>query len=244
MLYSEFSLGLDTKRYTSATEPQLSYPRGIGSINLDSELHCRARDQANLVQRKYDMENLKINEDQLMNIVKRLATTNSAPRLAGIIPFVAVFAAGLSSAQADAPSHGSDIVQTADLSDRHDGFFLRMATAPAVLGSQITYANGDVQDIEGNGLQAELSIGGAIAENLILHADFLVSAAFKPTGEFNGASFDYDDNELLGFSAFGVGLTYYIMPYDLYVSGSIISTSVAVVDADNGDDLMERTRWT
>lgn len=177
-----------------------------------------------------------------MQIAGKLAsspTTDCCPRLAAVIPFVAIFAAGLSSAQADTQNNGSDIVQKADNSERHDGFFLRIATAPAAIGTRIEYANGDVHDIGGNGLQTELAIGGSIAENLVLHADFLASAAFEPTGEFNGARFDYDDHEALGVAAFGIGLTYYIMPYGLYLSGSLISTSVEVVDTDNGDELIE-----
>jgi hypothetical protein len=178
-----------------------------------------------------------------MKIARRLASglaaTDSGPRLAAIIPFVAIFAAGLSPAQADAPNSGSVIVQTADVSERHDGFFLRMATAPAVMGTEIKYAHGDVRDIGGSGLQTELAIGGSIAENLILHADFLASAAFEPSGEFNDARFDYNDHELLGVAAVGIGLTYYIMPYGLYFSGSLMSTAVEVVDTDNGDELVE-----
>lgn len=165
-------------------------------------------------------------------------TTNGCPRLAAVIPFVAIFAAGLSTAQADTQNNASDIVQTADNSERHDGFFLRMATAPGAIGTQIEYANGDSHDIGGSGLQTELAIGGSVAENLVLHADFLVSAAFEPSGEFNGARFDYDDHEALGVAAFGIGLTYF-MPHGLYFSGSLMSTSVEVVDTDNGDELIE-----
>jgi hypothetical protein len=112
----------------------------------------------------------------------------------------------------------------------HDGFYLRLAIGFG--GSFISGNNsdfvGDV-DLSGLGLGTSIGIGGALTENLILNADLFSATVFDSTVKQNGRRIGDasdvgnalavgEDQQLLGF---GVGVTYYIMPVNVYLAGSV-----------------------
>lgn len=87
----------------------------------------------------------------------------------------------------------------------HEGFFLRLQIGPG--GSSVS-REGD--SWSGMGLGMGLAIGGSPVENLALHLDLQTTWMFSPSREVNG----------IGMQSLGLGVTYYIMPADIFLSGS------------------------
>jgi len=104
----------------------------------------------------------------------------------------------------------------------HDGFFLRM-TAGAGFGGFV--ANGSTQgpgnstikdpNFYGAGGGGSLAIGGAVIDNLILHLDMW--------GYGSGDTHDDDKDlhEAVGIWSPSFGVTYYFMPANVYLTGTI-----------------------
>lgn len=131
-------------------------------------------------------------------------------------------------AQAQTPSTSEQFNPGAE---RHDGFFLRMATGPAALGVGVS---GDRREygFGGGGQQFELSIGGALSENLILHGDLIAMGSENLDTE--DAEIELDDR-VLTLGGLGGGLTWYWMPYNIYVSGSVLVV-YGELNHERGDD--------
>ena len=119
--------------------------------------------------------------------------------------------------------------------ETHDGFFLRMSAGLG--GSNITAEpeNGGDREISGAGGSFELSIGGALTENVILHGTLAGAGIGEPNFHGNGDAFqgEYDDVSL-GFV--GIGATYYIMPANVYISSSIGASSISLEGNDQDRD--------
>jgi hypothetical protein len=88
----------------------------------------------------------------------------------------------------------------------HEGFFLRLQLGPG--GSSVT-REGD--SWSGMGLGMGLAIGGSPVQNLALHLDLQTTWMFSPDREVNG----------IGMQLLGLGVTWYIMPVDLFLSGNV-----------------------
>jgi hypothetical protein len=128
---------------------------------------------------------------------------------------------------------------------RHDGFFLRLAIGlgGGVLGGD-DHANESFDEVGvgGLGLATDIAIGGAIVENLILHADIYQVTLFSPTVYADDEDVgDADEvGDMLGvgqdvrLAGLGIGVTYYFMPVNLYLGGSI-GLGQAVFEGDHGD---------
>jgi hypothetical protein len=65
-----------------------------------------------------------------------------------------------------------------------------------------------------------LAIGGTVARNVALHATLFGWTTTDPTFESNGAEVELNNAELT-MGALGIGVTYYFMPVNLYLSPSI-----------------------
>ena len=100
-------------------------------------------------------------------------------------------------------------------------------------------------DLSSGGFGTSIAIGGALGENLILNADFFHATIFNPSvtvdGGFAGDADNLDpalgdigvgqDTELIGL---GAGVTYYFMPVNLYLAGSVGLGQVAFTDSRKG----------
>jgi hypothetical protein len=103
----------------------------------------------------------------------------------------------------------------------HDGLFLRFSGGPGFgmysgTGDVVTTEGQVIADPsnEGSQLGGSISLGGTIGENLILHGDIW----------FSIVSTEKKDNRLyqeFGTAVVGVGITYYWMPVNIYVTGSL-----------------------
>ncbi|MFI5308629.1 MAG: hypothetical protein ACHQ53_14815 [Polyangiales bacterium] len=114
----------------------------------------------------------------------------------------------------------------------HDGFYLRLAIGiggGSVWGNDHILSNVRDVSLTGFGFGSSIAIGGAVAENLMLNADFFQAMIFNPAvhqdGRYVGHTTDLsaelgvgDDVGLVGV---GVGLTYYFMPVNVYLAGSV-----------------------
>ena len=101
---------------------------------------------------------------------------------------------------------------------QHDGFFLRLAGG---LGYATTDIDDGVDQIDLSGMTGdlEIAIGGMVARNLALHGTLLGWAIADPDVQFNSNSGEFPGD--LSLSAAGIGVTYFFMPTNLYLSGTV-----------------------
>ncbi|HEY2732617.1 MAG TPA: hypothetical protein VGI70_01465, partial [Polyangiales bacterium] len=108
----------------------------------------------------------------------------------------------------------------------HEGFFLRLHLGP----SFATVSRPDYR-WSGLGLAMGLSIGGSIVENFALHLDF--QSTLMPSPNQHAFGHNSDLNADIVFESMGLGATYYIMPVNVYISGSV-GIGVLVFEGDDG----------
>ena len=104
----------------------------------------------------------------------------------------------------------------------HDGFFLRLDLGGGYLeqSSPTNTTLGDMK-VSGGAGSFGVSVGGAVGENLILAGHLYSNAISNPSVSFsNGVSGTVNDTTS---SMVGIGpeLTYYFMPVNVYVSGTL-----------------------
>jgi hypothetical protein len=96
----------------------------------------------------------------------------------------------------------------------HEGFFLRLN-----LGVGFAGASRPDYKWSAAGLGMGLSIGGSIVRNLALHVDFNSTLLPSPTQKSDGRKQDFDGDIVM--ESMGIGLTYYIMPANVFLTGGI-----------------------
>lgn len=109
----------------------------------------------------------------------------------------------------------------------HEGFFMRLNLGPSI--ANVWRPN---SRWTGLGLGMGLSVGGSLIEGLALHADFNTTLVSNPTAHVHGRKQDLEGD--IVFESMGLGLTYYIMPVNVYVSGSV-GVGVLVFEDDDGE---------
>jgi hypothetical protein len=103
---------------------------------------------------------------------------------------------------------------------RHDGFFLRIHYG---FGNGLVVEQdylGSDREFKGFTGTLRLQIGNEIAENLILFGEFGVFVMQDPDMHWQGESVSEVD-AVIAISDLGIGLTYYFMPINIYLSGSL-----------------------
>jgi hypothetical protein len=135
-----------------------------------------------------------------------------------------------------APAAALVLIMTAALPCRageartHDGFLLRLSAGGGYGATSADTPLGEL-DISGPAGDVNFAIGGAVAPNLILHGTLWGWAVSEPDVELGGASATAED-ATLSMSAFGVGITYYMMPANFYISPSIGAAELEI-EEDN-----------
>lgn len=107
----------------------------------------------------------------------------------------------------------------------HDGFFLRLH-----LGGGFTDVRGNGLEISGGSVSVGVALGGALAENLILFGNLFLSVADSPDVKQAGITATSSGSATL--SGFGLGLTYYFMPVNIYISGALAAMIFEMDDSD------------
>jgi len=103
---------------------------------------------------------------------------------------------------------------------KHDGFFLRMLAGPGyvelveknVLGSDLKFSS--------TGAATRFQIGGTVSDNLIIYGEFGGVGQPRPKMEWMGESTTVGNLSAYVFD-FGAGITYYLMPINVYFSFSL-----------------------
>lgn len=103
----------------------------------------------------------------------------------------------------------------------HEGFFLRFLAGGGHGRMIIDDFFGSELSAKATGGLFHFQIGGEISENLVLFGDLGAFTISGPMVYYQGERFTAKDTEISSF-AIGVGLTYYIMPNNMYFSGSLI----------------------
>jgi hypothetical protein len=118
----------------------------------------------------------------------------------------------------------------------HDGFFLRLSAGGGMASTEIESSVASVS-IDGTAGDLNIAIGGVITPNLALHGTLWGWALSDPDADITipglgSGSGTLDGDVSLG--AVGAGATYYFMPANLYVSGSVGMGSLQL-DSDQVD---------
>jgi hypothetical protein len=90
------------------------------------------------------------------------------------------------------------------------------------LGFGLSFAHNSDTEIGFEGLSAmtSLALGGAVSENLVVQGELYASSNPSPTATLDGEEIAELD-ATLNISGLGVGLTYFIMPLNLYLSATL-----------------------
>ncbi len=138
------------------------------------------------------------------------------------------------------PAPSSHAQETARGARTHDGFFLSISPGLAFgrTEADLTGAPGSWDNItfRGPGGILDFKIGGALRENLILSADFIGRNVRGPELETVGGTTDLDEDVILSDGTLGVGLTYYVMPANVFVSGTLGLGSFRLQNISDDDD--------
>jgi len=105
----------------------------------------------------------------------------------------------------------------------HDGFFLRLSGGGGPARARIEPTGGSAE-LSGSGVDMNLAIGGRIAPNLLLHGTVWGWLLTDPEAKLSvngGGDTTFTTHGDLDMTAVGVGLTYYFMPANAYVSASV-----------------------
>lgn len=127
---------------------------------------------------------------------------------------------------------------------RHDGFLLRLAIGVAFGGmtGDEFLLDGSETSAGGAGFSTTIGIGGALTDNLVLNADLFQMTFLDPSIEVDGRELGDADvygedrgvGENVELTGLGVGVTYYFMPVNIYLSGAIGLGQVVFV-SDSGE---------
>ena len=113
---------------------------------------------------------------------------------------------------------------------QHHGFYLSMSLGPDFASISDKVAGNYDYVFSGTGAQFDLKIGGSISENLILHATIISNSMTGPKIKSDGISQNTSNNVTIGEAMFGAGITYYVMPSNILLSGSMGLGNFTVLD--------------
>jgi hypothetical protein len=123
---------------------------------------------------------------------------------------------------------------------QHDGFYLSMSIGPVFGKITDDIKDNYKMDFTGTGAQFDFKIGGRIGENLILHASMISSSISGPTISISDRSVKVPDDYSIGETMMGVGVTYYFMPSNFFLSGSLGLGNFSLVSTE--DDINVSTK--
>jgi len=119
---------------------------------------------------------------------------------------------------------------------KHDGFLLRLAAGPG-FGSQSYDGEDFTYTREGPAMVAEIAVGVLVFENFAAH----VSAWYWHIGDTvvsDGHEAHWSDDTLTAIGG-GIGATYFIMPWNVYLTAGFGATDLSRGDPEGYD--METT---
>jgi hypothetical protein len=118
----------------------------------------------------------------------------------------------------------------AGIRDHNQGFFLRLSAGGGSASTELDL--GPNLKMSGGMSDVNIAIGGIVSPNLALHATIFGWVVSDPDVKFVGRSAEASGD--LDLSALGIGLTYYFMPANFYISGSVGGGSLSL-DVSTGE---------
>ncbi len=100
----------------------------------------------------------------------------------------------------------------------HEGFFMRFLVGPGPGSIKLDDAD---MEFSSTGVDFHFQIGGSVSNNLILFGDIGGFSLTDPEFKFQGTTVTVEDLSVNALG-FGGGLTYYLMPANIFFSGSIM----------------------
>jgi hypothetical protein len=147
----------------------------------------------------------------------------------GIVALVAALPALRSSARAqstdepvEAPPPMSDVPQPVPPPagfHEHDGLYIRLAAGAAALHAS-WMVGPNHWSVTGTGFAVAMALGGSVLPNLVLYAEITRSAASDPTRKVDDLSTKLTNYDV-GLAGIGPGAAYYLVPENIYFSGTI-----------------------
>jgi hypothetical protein len=127
---------------------------------------------------------------------------------------------------------------TADnLPREHDrGFFLRLSAGAGGASTEIEEEGTELK-FSGTSGDYNFALGGVVSPNLAIHGTLSGWTVTDPEVEINGDEFDTDD-VTLSFAMFGAGITYYVHPANIYLSGSV-GAGILTLEVDGDEESTE-----
>lgn len=120
---------------------------------------------------------------------------------------------------------------------QHTGFYLSLSVGPNFPSINSEVLGAYSVNFSGTGAQFDFKIGGAVKENLILHATLISNAMSGPKVSWEGISEKTSNDLSIGEAMFGGGLTYYIMPSNFFLSGSLGLGNFTVMEVNNANSI-------
>jgi len=116
----------------------------------------------------------------------------------------------------------------------HDGFFMRLNIGAGYLHASETFG-GVTDTYSGGGATYGAAFGGAVIPNLIIYGEVVGITVFdadlhSSDGTYSGPQSGLD----VTMVGIGPGVAYYIMPVNLYLSGTLIFTQMSFSDNYSG----------
>jgi hypothetical protein len=112
-----------------------------------------------------------------------------------------------------------------DGAHKHDGFYLSLSGGPAIGTVTMDATNFIIkkQELGGAGLEYDFKIGFVISEKqrLCLSFDLISRTIFKPSIKIDGKSVTANAGVEYGDLIYGIGITKYFMPENIFLNGTI-----------------------
>ena len=110
----------------------------------------------------------------------------------------------------------------------HDGFMLRL-TGGFGYGALTSETRLGELRLDGAAVDFAVDVGGAIVENLNVHGRFAFASVVGPSVSVDGERLGTDEEASTSMMLLGPGLTYYIMPANVYLTafGGIAFASIS-----------------
>jgi hypothetical protein len=124
--------------------------------------------------------------------------------------------------------------QTGTSSHQHEGFFGRLILGTGTGKTVIEDVEGSDMEFKGSPFGARIQLGGSISKNLILFGEFGVISISEPDVTWMNEEAALTGTDL-SVNDYGLGLSYYLMPSNIFISGSL-NISKNTIEINNTDD--------
>ncbi|MDX2023124.1 MAG: hypothetical protein SF187_23015 [Deltaproteobacteria bacterium] len=115
---------------------------------------------------------------------------------------------------------------------QHDGFYLHIELGFAGGSSKTTLAGTELS-LSGGGVDFALALGGAVAPHWVVFGEVQVLGFDEPTSKIDGQEVNVlERQQSFDFGGVGPGVAYYFDPSNIFLSASVLISSLSVTDVN------------